>query len=94
MNRNETLDLSKALINGQRQEDYGAAELNFQRIADRWNQFLGDSNVNIKPWQVAVMMADLKIARMCQEGPYKSIHEDTPVDAIGYLALAVELSDL
>ena len=94
MNRNQTLDLSKALINGQRQEDYGAAELNFQRIADRWNQFLGDSNVNIKPWQVAVMMADLKIARLCHGGPHKSLHEDTPVDAIGYLALAVELSDL
>ena len=94
MNRNQTLDVSKALINGQSQEDYGAAELNFQRIADRWNQFLGDSNVNIKPWQVGVMMADLKIARMCREGPNEYIHEDTATDAIGYLALAVELSDL
>ena len=59
--------------------------MNFQRIADRWSQIL---NVDIEPWQVCLMMADLKIARMCE-----GFHEDSIFDGIGYLALASELRD-
>lgn len=84
MNRDTAIEVAKNLINGDRQDHYGTAEDNFNRIAQRWSQFL---NIKIEPWQVGIMMADLKIARMAN-GP----HNDSFVDGIGYLALAAELS--
>lgn len=86
MNRNRTIEIAQGLINGDRQEEYGKAEDNFKRIADRWTQLLG---IEIKPWQVGVMMADLKLARLASGKP----NLDSFVDGIGYLALASELSD-
>lgn len=84
--RTQTLQQADNLINGDRQDAYGDASVNFKRIADRWTQIL---RVDIEPWQVALMMADLKIARMC-EGP----HEDSFVDGAAYLALASEMADM
>lgn len=81
--RRAILREADTLIHGDRQKHYGPPEENFRRIAVRWGQFLG---VEIEPWQVCVMMADLKIARLC-EGP----HRDSMVDGCGYLALAGEL---
>lgn len=81
--RRDILQEADRLIHGPRQQHYGPPEENFRRIAVRWGQLLG---VEIAPWQVCVMMADLKIARLC-EGP----HRDSMVDGCGYLALAGEL---
>lgn len=83
MNRQDYLDNASQLIHGDRQKHYGTPQVNFQIIADRWTQFLG---VDIDPWQVCVMMADLKIARL-----RNGFHEDSVTDAIGYMALAGEL---
>lgn len=83
--RSEVLFEAEALVNGPRQAHYGPPKVNFQRIADRWSQTLG--GIKIEPWQVCVMMADLKLARLA-EGP----HRDSFVDGCGYLALAAELS--
>ena len=82
--RTEILREADGLINGDRQAHYGPPAVNFQRIADRWGMTLG---VKIEPWQVCVMMADLKLARLAQ-GP----HRDSLVDGCGYLALAGELA--
>jgi hypothetical protein len=84
MNRDRTIEIAQGLINGDRQDTYGKAEENFKRIAERWTQLLG---IQIKPWQVGVMMADLKLARLTN-GP----NLDSFIDGIGYLALASELS--
>lgn len=82
--RTQILREAESLINGPRQQHYGPPEANFARIAVRWGQLL---NVQIEPWQVCVMMADLKIARLIE-----GAHRDSLVDGCGYLALAGELA--
>jgi len=42
--------------------------------------------VDVEPWQVCVMMADVKIARLAE-----GYTEDSVIDLIGYAALAAEL---
>jgi hypothetical protein len=83
--RTAVLQQADNLINGDRQASYGDASVNFRRIAERWTQIL---RTDVEPWQVALMMADLKIARMCE-----GAHEDSFIDGLGYLALASELAD-
>lgn len=83
--RQKALDTASSLIHGPRNADYGPPKVNFQRIADRWSQIL---KVDIEPWQVCLMMADLKIARLCE-----GFHDDSLIDGIGYLALAMEVGD-
>jgi|OM-RGC.v1.031586590 hypothetical protein len=82
--RAETIAEAHELIHGDRQRDYGVPSINFDRIATRWSQTLGHQ---VTAYQVAIMMADLKMARVTN-GRY---HHDSIVDAIGYLALASEL---
>jgi len=81
--RQNALDQASTLIHGDRNKDYGPPEVNFQRIADRWSQLL---RVDVEPWQVCVMMADVKIARLAE-----GYTEDSVIDLIGYAALAAEL---
>ena len=73
------------LINGDRQDQYGQASLNFLRIANRWSQQM---RTHVEPADVALAMAEVKLARLA-EG-YK---RDSVVDAIGYLALYAELEE-
>jgi len=81
--RQHALDQASKLIHGDRNKDYGPPKVNFQRIADRWSQLL---RVDVEPWQVCVMMADVKIARLAE-----GYTEDSVIDLIGYAALAAEL---
>jgi hypothetical protein len=83
--REQILAEAAALITGDRLAKYGDPALNFSRIAAGWSVILGKT---IKPDQVALCMAWLKIARAVN-GP----HRDSYVDGAGYLALAAELSD-
>jgi len=85
--RTHVLETANNLVTGNREAEYGSPKLNFQNIADRWSQLLGCRR--IEPWEVALMMADLKIARMATTGP----HEDSLIDICGYAALAAELAD-
>ena len=83
--RTEILETAKALINGDRERDYGTPAENFGRIASGWSVIL-DQDVSAE--QVALCMAWLKLARLVN-GP----HEDSYVDAAAYMALAGELSE-
>ena len=87
MNRDQVLAKAGELINGQRAEDYGAVKRNFEDIARLWSPVLG---TKVQPWQVALCMAHLKAARIFKTPS----HEDSWVDAIGYLALGCELAPL
>lgn len=83
--RVEALREAAALITGDRQDEYGPPEVNFQRIADLWKIVLG---VEFTPSQVALAMLCLKLARGAQG--YK---RDTYIDAAGYAALMIELAE-
>tara|TARA_R110000787_G_C13284734_1_gene432914 strand:+ start:347 stop:622 length:276 start_codon:yes stop_codon:yes gene_type:complete len=85
--REEMLTAAGDLITGDREEDYGKPKHNFGNIAERWSQHVG---FRLETWQVALMMADLKIARMATLCKY---HNDSTLDIIGYAALAGELAD-
>jgi class 3 adenylate cyclase len=85
MHRDQILDSAKALISGERDGEYGDPRKNFELVGARWSQILG---VTVDPWQVALMMADLKIARAIT-GKHK---DDTFLDLVGYAAIAGELA--
>lgn len=85
--RTTVLETANSLITGNREQEYGSPQVNFGHIADRWSQILG---MQIDSWQVALMMADLKIARMATTG---LPHADSFTDICGYAALAAELAD-
>jgi hypothetical protein len=85
MNRAELLTTAESLINGQRAADYGDAAENFQRIADLWAPILG---LPITATDVALCLTQLKIARLISS----PTHEDSWVDAAGYIALGGEIA--
>ena len=74
-----------AIINGDRQDQYGNPEDSFDLVAVRWSQYLkaryGFTKDLINA-DVAFMMADLKMAREC-----KAHKRDNMVDLTGYIAL-------
>jgi hypothetical protein len=84
MTRNEILDTAKKCVSGDREQDYGSPENNFNRIADLWTAYLGYP-VNAK--DVACMLALLKIARIAS-GHAKA---DNWVDLAGYAACGGEI---
>lgn len=88
MKRAEILDTAKKCVCGQREQDYGKPEDNFQIIADLWNAYLKqplDSLINAG--DVAMMMALMKIARI-RTG---TATEDSFVDLAGYAACGGEI---
>ena len=84
MNRKEILEAAQKCVCGDREQDYGAVEDNFKRIAEFWSVWL-DYEVTSK--DVAVMMGLLKIARLAS-GHAK---EDSWVDLAGYAACGGEI---
>ena len=85
--RQAILDKAAYLIDGDRANDYGDAQDNFERIATYWNTHLGLIEL-ITPTDVGIMMTLLKVARL--HGEVKSI--DSFVDVCGYMALAGEMA--
>ena len=72
------------VINGQRQQQYGAPEDTFEEIAALWNWWASDKlKATLTAQDVAMMMALLKFARE-KNGAGKT---DNIVDACGYLGL-------
>ena len=76
---------------GEREQDYGSPENNFQTIANLWNDYLngtgGEEFYLIGAKDVAAMLALLKIARIAS-GRAK---EDNWVDLAGYAACGGEI---
>lgn len=102
MNRAEILEAAKKCVCGQRVQDYGKPERNFQTIADFWNDYLDAAHpeLNLKgvaecvevsaiitPKDVAVMMGLLKVARIATGS-----NPDSFVDLAGYAACAGEVA--
>lgn len=86
MNREEILNEAKKCVCGQREQDYGTPENNFQLIANLWSIYLGH---NVTAIDVAMMMVMLKIARIRTGGG----SGDSFVDIAGYAACGGEISD-
>lgn len=84
MNRLDTLKAAAECVCGSREDDYGSPEDNFAVIAALWTAYTG---TDIKPKDVAMMMALLKIAR-AKAGS----KPDTYIDLAGYAACGAEIS--
>lgn len=87
MKKEAVLDKAKELISNERLKHYGPPKVNFTRIARLWSVVLG---IEVSAAQVAVCLAQLKIARLC-ETPQ---HEDSWIDLAGYAACGGEVSEL
>lgn len=86
MKRKEILEEAARCVCLDRQNQYGTPENSFALVADFWNKYVGVSN--IKPRDVAAMLALLKIARI-----RKGVKDDNWVDLAGYAACGGELDD-
>lgn len=88
--RKECLEIALKCVCGEREQDYGNPEDNFQVIADLWTDYLLWRGVLIKDidaCDIAAMMALLKIARIAT-GHGKA---DNWIDLAGYAACGYEL---
>lgn len=84
MKRADILHTAEKCVCGQREQDYGSPENNFQIIADFWTVYKG---VSFSANDVAMMMALLKIARIKSGGGTA----DSFVDLAGYAACGGEI---
>lgn len=84
--RKDILEKAINCVCGQREQDYGSPENNFQTIADFWNTYLGCTHLTST--DVSMMMALLKIARIKNGGGTG----DSFVDLAGYAACGGELN--
>lgn len=85
MRKRALLEKSIELITGDREDDYGDIRKNFEDIAAMWSVPLG---IRVAPWQVAVCMAMVKVARLIKT----PTHIDSWADASGYTAIGCELA--
>ena len=90
MNYKTILDkAAKILVD--REESYGDARTMHQSICDRWNGVLKGKlapGASLTAYDIARMMAELKAARMDDNG----FHEDSIIDQINYLVIAYRLA--
>lgn len=74
-----------ARILAERGQSYGPATASFPRIAALWSALLDHP---VSAYQVALLMAALKLLRAEVDPP----HKDSLVDLVGYADLAYELT--
>lgn len=86
MIRKDILNEAMHCVCGQREEEYGTPEDNFNQISKLWNAYLGDNVTDAH--DVAMMMALLKIARI-RSGVRKC---DSYIDLAGYAACGGEIA--
>ena len=84
MKRAEILETAKTCVCGDREQDYGTPESNFDRIAQFWTAYTG---YPFDAKDVAAMLALLKIARIAS-GHAKA---DNWIDLAGYAACGGEI---
>jgi len=96
MNRPEILDAAKKCVCGQREQDYGTPENNFETIGLLWGNYLRAAHPELKkvfapndvtPKDVAMMMALMKIARIATGNT-----PDSFIDLAGYAACGGEIA--
>lgn len=87
MTRADILHEAERCVCGQREQDYGSPEDNFQRIANLWNAYLGAGS-DLSSMDVAMMMGLLKMARI-KTGTGTL---DSFVDLAGYAACGGEIA--
>ena len=96
MNRAEILDAARVCVCGQREQEYGKPEDNFNTIGLLWSVYLNAAHPEytkafpyngITAKDVATMMALLKVAR-----PATGSSPDSFVDLAGYAACAGEIA--
>lgn len=94
MNRAEILEAARVCVCGEREQDYGSPENNFETIGLLWSVYLRAAHPEINlaingitAKEVAAMMALLKVARIATG----SI-PDSFVDLAGYAACAGEIA--
>ena len=85
LTRTDILDAAREAVAG-RKEIYGGPEDSFRRIAALWNAYLAPGDRQLTGFDVAMMLALLKIAR-ARTAPG---HTDNLVDLAGYAACAAE----
>ena len=92
--RASILNEAKRCVCGQREQDYGSPENNFRLIASLWEPYIrtrcvkDGADVSIRPEDVAMLMALLKIARICSG----TGTADSFVDLAGYTACGGEIA--
>lgn len=90
MTRAEILDAAKRIVTTDRQSQYGKPEDNFEVIAALWADYLRGRGARLdflEAYDVAAMMALLKIARIATGGS----KADSWLDLAGYAACGGEL---
>ena len=96
LTRAEVLHRAEQCVCGQREQDYGTPEDNFDTIAGLWETYLNracvedDGDVYIDACDVAMMMALLKIARIAGGASTR----DSFIDLAGYAACGGECADV
>ena len=89
--RADILDMAKRCVCGDREQDYGSPEDNFERIGTLWEVYMAGKctacDVCIQAEDVAAMLALLKIARIAS-GHGKT---DNWVDLAGYASCGGEI---
>jgi len=87
--RGQILEDAIEVINGERQDTYGAPEDSFAIIASYWTTYLKNKlkpGVELTPKDSVLMMVLFKIAREQNQGK-----KDNLVDAAGYLGIAGDM---
>ena len=82
--RRDILEAAMKCVCGDREQDYGSPENNFQTIAAFWSNYLGHFVSSV---DVAAMLALLKIARIASG----NAKQDNWVDLAGYAACGGEI---
>ena len=82
--RKRVLSAAERCVCGQREQDYGTPEDNFDRIAKMWSAYMG---VEFNPVDVSMFMVMLKVARIKSGGGTM----DSFVDGCGYFSCGGEI---
>jgi hypothetical protein len=81
----DVLDRGRAIVRGEREQQYGPPERNLTAIAAVWTALFPDLPFEFTARDVALMFASMKLVRASAR-----LNDDDLVDAAGYLLLADE----